>query len=158
MPILQFVILFYFSPFSCVVGGGWFVRSQHHDSHTRCHSVFPNLGLSSLANIHVVSAWYLRSQPSSMRYLLRSQGFLRPVHTEDAGPSSEVNATAQTRVENRAQAVMEMQSVWKYWRNIHQNCCNFLLGKFLAGLNVLTLRALNFFVNHLANVECCSAL
>ncbi|MCD7468807.1 E3 ubiquitin-protein ligase sis3, partial [Datura stramonium] len=79
----------------------------------RC-SVFPNLDLSALSNIHadpersstniVTASRYVRSQPSSQGYLLRLQGFLRPVRTEDAGPSSEVNAAAETRVENGALA------------------------------------------------------
>ncbi|XP_009783644.1 E3 ubiquitin-protein ligase SIS3-like [Nicotiana tabacum] len=82
----------------------------------RCRSsVFPNLDLSALSNIRadsensatnfVTAARYVRSQPSSQSYLLRLQGFLRPVRTEDAGSSSEVNAAAaQTRVENGALA------------------------------------------------------
>ncbi|KAK4362360.1 hypothetical protein RND71_017601 [Anisodus tanguticus] len=75
----------------------------------RC-SVFPNLDLSALSNIRadperlstnvVTAAPYVRSQPSSQSYLLRLQGFLRPVRLEDAGPSIEVNAGAQTRVED----------------------------------------------------------
>ncbi|KAG5618356.1 hypothetical protein H5410_018180 [Solanum commersonii] len=77
----------------------------------RC-SVFPNLDLSALSNIPadlersstnvLTAARYVRSQPSSQSYLLRLQGFLRPVRTEDAGPSSEENAAAQSRVENGA--------------------------------------------------------
>ncbi|KAL3374746.1 hypothetical protein AABB24_006305 [Solanum stoloniferum] len=77
----------------------------------RC-SVFPNLDLSALSNIPadlersstnvLTAAQYVRSQPSSQSYLLRLQGFLRPVRTEDAGPSSEENAAAQSRVENGA--------------------------------------------------------
>ncbi|XP_019068598.1 E3 ubiquitin-protein ligase SIS3 isoform X3 [Solanum lycopersicum] len=77
----------------------------------RC-SVFPNLDLSALSNIRadlersstniVTAARYVRSQPSSQSYLLRLQGFLRPVRTENAGPSSEENAAAQSRVENGA--------------------------------------------------------
>ncbi|XP_055828157.1 E3 ubiquitin-protein ligase SIS3-like [Solanum dulcamara] len=77
----------------------------------RC-SVFPNLDLSALSNVRadlerpstnaVTAARYVRSQPSSQSYLLRLQGFLRPVRTEDAGPSSEENAAAQSRVENGA--------------------------------------------------------
>ncbi|TMW85502.1 hypothetical protein EJD97_023048 [Solanum chilense] len=77
----------------------------------RC-SVFPNLDLSALSNIRadlersstnfVTAARYVRSQPSSQSYLLRLQGFLRPVRTENAGPSSEENAAAQSRFENGA--------------------------------------------------------
>ncbi|KAM3318936.1 E3 ubiquitin-protein ligase SIS3 [Capsicum chacoense] len=77
----------------------------------RC-SVFPNLDLSALSNIRadperlstnvVTAARYVRSQPSSQSYLLRLQGFLRPVRTEDAGPSTEVTAAAQPTVENGA--------------------------------------------------------
>ncbi|KAK6795301.1 hypothetical protein RDI58_008754 [Solanum bulbocastanum] len=75
----------------------------------RC-SVFPNLDLSALSDIRadlersstnvVTASRYVRSQPSSQGYLLRLQGFLRPVRTEDAGPSSEENAAAQSTVEN----------------------------------------------------------
>ncbi|CAN4088268.1 unnamed protein product [Withania somnifera] len=77
----------------------------------RC-SVFPNLDLSALSNIRadpersstnvVTASRYMRSQPSSQSYLLRLQGFLRPVRIEDAGPSTEVNAAAQARVEDGA--------------------------------------------------------
>ncbi|CAN4086174.1 unnamed protein product [Withania somnifera] len=75
----------------------------------RC-SVFPNLDLSALSNIRadpersstnvLTAAQYVRSQSCSQSYLLRLQGFLRPVRTEDAGPSSEISPAAQTRVEN----------------------------------------------------------
>ncbi|KAK2975500.1 hypothetical protein RJ640_005239, partial [Escallonia rubra] len=65
----------------------------------RC-SVFPNLDLSALSNIRadserssvsVVTTQYMRTQPSSQRYLLRLQGLLRPVRTENAGPGSDAD-------------------------------------------------------------------
>ncbi|KAK3035305.1 hypothetical protein RJ639_034013 [Escallonia herrerae] len=63
----------------------------------RC-SVFPNLDLGALSNIRadserssaiVVTTQYMRTQPSSQRYLLRLQGLLRPVRTGNAGPGSD---------------------------------------------------------------------
>nr|GEW34878.1 E3 ubiquitin-protein ligase SIS3-like [Tanacetum cinerariifolium] len=56
----------------------------------RCRSsVFPNLDLSAVfaipADPHgstVATARYLRSQPSSQSFMLRMQGFLRPIYTE----------------------------------------------------------------------------
>ncbi|CAK9138625.1 unnamed protein product [Ilex paraguariensis] len=64
----------------------------------RC-SVFPNLDLSALSNIHadperssasvVTATRYVRTQPSSQSYLLRLQGLLRPVRTENAGPGND---------------------------------------------------------------------
>lgn len=66
----------------------------------RC-SVFPNLDLSALSNIHtdterastnvVTTTQYVRNQTPSQSYLLRLQGFLRPVRTENAGPGSEAD-------------------------------------------------------------------
>lgn len=60
----------------------------------RC-SVFPNLDLSALSNLRaeserssasvVTASRYVRAQPSSQSYLLRLQGLLRPVRTENAG-------------------------------------------------------------------------
>ncbi|KAI7754083.1 hypothetical protein M8C21_009598, partial [Ambrosia artemisiifolia] len=55
----------------------------------RCRSsVFPDLDLSALSAIpadnnqsSLATTRYMRSQPSSQSYLLRMQGFLRPVHT-----------------------------------------------------------------------------
>ncbi|KAJ0755101.1 putative transcription factor C2H2 family [Helianthus annuus] len=55
----------------------------------RCRSsVFPDLDLSALSTIpaevdqsSLATTRYMRSQPSSQSYLLRMQGFLRPVHT-----------------------------------------------------------------------------
>ncbi|KAL6497465.1 E3 ubiquitin-protein ligase sis3 [Orobanche gracilis] len=66
----------------------------------RCRSsVFPNLDLSALSNIHtdsgrssanaVTTARYIRNQTPSRSYLLRLQGLLRPVRTENGGGSSE---------------------------------------------------------------------
>lgn len=59
----------------------------------RC-SVFPNLDLSALSNLRpdtdrpsasvVTANRYMRSQPSSQSYLVRLQGLLRPVRTENA--------------------------------------------------------------------------
>lgn len=64
----------------------------------RC-SVFPNLDLSALSNIRadperlstsvVTATRYVRTQPSSQSYLLRLQGLLRPVRTENAGPGND---------------------------------------------------------------------
>ncbi|XP_019249983.1 PREDICTED: E3 ubiquitin-protein ligase SIS3-like isoform X3 [Nicotiana attenuata] len=81
----------------------------------RCRSsVFPNLDLSALSNIRadlesstanvVTEARYMRSQPSSQSYLLRLQGLLRSVRTQDAGVRSEVDATSGT-AESRNQAL-----------------------------------------------------
>ncbi|KAK9049173.1 hypothetical protein SSX86_031860, partial [Deinandra increscens subsp. villosa] len=60
----------------------------------RC-SVFPNLDLSALQTIPadpdrltVSTTRYLTSQPSSQSYLLRMQGFLRPIRTVNVGSSS----------------------------------------------------------------------
>lgn len=64
----------------------------------RC-SVFPNLDLSALSNIRadsersssnvVTTTRYVRTQPTSQSYLLRLQGLLRPIRTENAGPVTE---------------------------------------------------------------------
>ncbi|CAN4100482.1 unnamed protein product [Withania somnifera] len=73
----------------------------------RCRSsVFPNLDLSALSNIRtnsegstasvLTAAPYVRSQPSSQSYLLRLQGLLRPVRTQDAGLASDVDAASGT--------------------------------------------------------------
>lgn len=56
----------------------------------RC-SVFPNLDLTALSTIpvdHDRSTVYMRSQPASQSYLLRMQGFLRPVRTGNASSAS----------------------------------------------------------------------
>ncbi|KAI9174677.1 hypothetical protein LWI28_021090 [Acer negundo] len=64
----------------------------------RC-SVFPNLDLSALSNLRttdserssasvMTTAQYVRTLPSSQSYLLRMQGLLRPVRTENVGSSS----------------------------------------------------------------------
>ncbi|XP_060170420.1 E3 ubiquitin-protein ligase SIS3-like [Lycium barbarum] len=71
----------------------------------RCRSsVFPNLDLSALSNIRaegstanvLTAARYVRSQPSSQSYLLRLQGLLRPVRTQDAGLGSEIDLASGT--------------------------------------------------------------
>lgn len=73
----------------------------------RCRSsVFPNLDLSALSNIRVDSegstvnvvtaARYVRSQPSSQSYLLRLQGLLRPVRTQDAGLGNDADPASGT--------------------------------------------------------------
>uniref|UniRef100_A0A2C9UJI3 RING-type domain-containing protein n=1 Tax=Manihot esculenta TaxID=3983 RepID=A0A2C9UJI3_MANES len=74
----------------------------------RC-SVFPNLDLSALSNIRadserssatvVTTTRYVRTQPSSQSYLLRLQGLLRPVRTENSGASSHVDVDLEA-VEN----------------------------------------------------------
>lgn len=74
----------------------------------RC-SVFPNLDLSALSNLRAESDrssasvltanGYVRSQPSSHSYLLRLQGFLRPVRTENAGDGYDTDNALET-VEN----------------------------------------------------------
>ena len=79
----------------------------------RC-SVFPNLDLSALSNIradsersssHVVTTTpYVRTQPSSQRYLLRLQGLLRPIRTENAEPVAEADIALET-AENGRMAV-----------------------------------------------------
>lgn len=71
----------------------------------RC-SVFPNLDLSALSNIRadteqspstvVMAAQYVRTLPPSQSYLLRLQGLLRPVRTENAGPGSNMDSTLET--------------------------------------------------------------
>ncbi|KAI3825686.1 hypothetical protein L1987_07243 [Smallanthus sonchifolius] len=60
----------------------------------RC-SVFPNLDLSALQTIPadpdrltVSTTRYMTSQPSSQSYLLRMQGFLRPIRTVNVGSIS----------------------------------------------------------------------
>ncbi|KAK1435778.1 hypothetical protein QVD17_01547 [Tagetes erecta] len=60
----------------------------------RC-SVFPNLDLSALQTIPadpdrltVSTTRYMTSQPSSQSYLLRMQGFLRPIRTVNVGSTS----------------------------------------------------------------------
>ncbi|PWA79822.1 zinc finger, RING/FYVE/PHD-type [Artemisia annua] len=64
----------------------------------RCRSsVFPNLDLSAVFAIPasdphgstVATARYLRSQPSSQSFMLRMQGFLRPIHTGTEGSRSD---------------------------------------------------------------------
>lgn len=65
----------------------------------RC-SVFPNLDLSALSNLGaeserpsatvVTTTRYMRTQPSSQSYLLRLQGLLQPVRTENAEASGDV--------------------------------------------------------------------
>lgn len=60
----------------------------------RC-SVFPNLDLSAISNLRpeserssvsvLTANRYVRTQPYSHSYLLRLQGLLRPVRTENAG-------------------------------------------------------------------------
>ncbi|KAK1433809.1 hypothetical protein QVD17_10726 [Tagetes erecta] len=62
----------------------------------RCRSsVFPDLDLSALSTIpadidrsSVATTRYMRSQPSSQSYLLRMQGFLRPVHTDSGSDNT----------------------------------------------------------------------
>lgn len=67
----------------------------------RC-SVFPNLDLSALSNLRtsdserssasvVTTTRYVRTQPPSQSYLLRLQGLLRPVRSENAEPSSDAD-------------------------------------------------------------------
>lgn len=70
----------------------------------RC-SVFPNLDLSALSNIRadsdhspvtvVTAAPYVRTQPPSPSYLLRLQGLLRSVRTENAGPASNADVALE---------------------------------------------------------------
>ncbi|KAL1566201.1 E3 ubiquitin-protein ligase sis3, variant 2 [Salvia divinorum] len=72
----------------------------------RC-SVFPNLDLSALSNIHtdterppstnvVTAAPYVRNQTPSQNYLLRMQGFLRPVRSEN-GSEGDAAETPSSR-------------------------------------------------------------
>lgn len=65
----------------------------------RC-SVFPNLDLSALSNIQtdsersstnvVTTTRYVRNQSPSQSYLLRLQGLLRPVRTENGSETDSV--------------------------------------------------------------------
>ncbi|KAL8226584.1 hypothetical protein R6Q57_016416, partial [Mikania cordata] len=59
----------------------------------RC-SVFPNLDLSALqtipADVDRLTTRYMTSQPSSQSYLLRMQGFLRPVRTLNVASDSHI--------------------------------------------------------------------
>lgn len=78
----------------------------------RC-SVFPNLDLTALSTIPVdhdrltvSTTHYMRSQPGSQSYLLRMQGFLRPVRTGNAdsdSASSSDSDCALERAENGGQ-------------------------------------------------------
>lgn len=72
----------------------------------RC-SVFPNLDLSALSNFRtadserssasvVTTTRYVRTQPSSQSYLVRLQGLLRPVRTENAGSPSDADIVLET--------------------------------------------------------------
>ncbi|XP_044479673.1 E3 ubiquitin-protein ligase SIS3-like isoform X1 [Mangifera indica] len=76
----------------------------------RC-SVFPNLDLSALSNLRttdserssasvVTVSRYMRSQPSGQSYLVRLQGLLRPVRTENAGSPSDPTVIALECAEN----------------------------------------------------------
>eukprot|EP00261_Vitis_vinifera_P040774 XP_019082017.1 PREDICTED: E3 ubiquitin-protein ligase SIS3 isoform X2 [Vitis vinifera] len=66
----------------------------------RC-SVFPNLDLSALTHFRadserssasvVTATRYVRVQPPSQGYMLRLQGFLRPVRTENAGAGNDAD-------------------------------------------------------------------
>ncbi|PWA81331.1 SUGAR-INSENSITIVE 3 [Artemisia annua] len=75
----------------------------------RC-SVFPNLDLSALSTIPadpdrltVSTTRYMRTQPSSQSYLLRMQGFLRPIRTGNSGSISDSDTALET-MENGGQA------------------------------------------------------
>lgn len=71
----------------------------------RC-SVFPNLDLSALSNIRADSEQpaaivvstneYMRTQPPSQSYLLRLQGLLRPIRTENVGSGGEGRVAMET--------------------------------------------------------------
>ncbi|XP_037496209.1 E3 ubiquitin-protein ligase SIS3 isoform X2 [Jatropha curcas] len=79
----------------------------------RC-SVFPNLDLSALSNLRsdperpsatvVTTTRYVQTQPSSQRYLLRLQGLLRHVRTENAGASSELDVDLEAVEHGHAMA------------------------------------------------------
>ncbi|GAB4845653.1 E3 ubiquitin-protein ligase sis3, variant 2 [Ancistrocladus abbreviatus] len=93
----------------------------------RC-SVFPNLDLSALSNLHadpeqsstsvVTATQYVRAQPPSQGYLLRLQGLLRQVRTENAGSVNDTDAdndleTAENggmRLTNQHHADMETEA------------------------------------------------
>ncbi|KAK4719493.1 hypothetical protein R3W88_017831 [Solanum pinnatisectum] len=60
-----------------------------HNFHVECIDEWLRLN-GSTANV-VTAAQYVRSQPSSQSYLLRMQGLLRPVRTQDTGLGSEVD-------------------------------------------------------------------
>lgn len=75
----------------------------------RC-SVFPNLDLSALTNLRadserssasvVTATRYVRVQPPSQSYLLRLQGLLRPVRTENAGAGNDRDDNALENAAN----------------------------------------------------------
>lgn len=79
----------------------------------RC-SVFPNLDLSALSNLHpdterssasvVTTNRYIR-EPSSQSYLLRLQGLLRPVRAGNAGAANDAETSLET-LENGGVPVM----------------------------------------------------
>lgn len=78
----------------------------------RC-SVFPNLDLSALSNLRpdtdrpsasvVTANLNMRSQPSSQSYLLRLQGLLRPVRTENTGTHSDLESASALEAADNAE-------------------------------------------------------
>ncbi|XP_022988385.1 E3 ubiquitin-protein ligase SIS3-like isoform X1 [Cucurbita maxima] len=78
----------------------------------RC-SVFPNLDLSALSNLHsdterpsasvVTANRYMRPQPSSQSYLVRLQGLLRPVHTENTVAHGDLESASALEVAENAE-------------------------------------------------------
>ncbi|XP_042508173.1 E3 ubiquitin-protein ligase SIS3-like [Macadamia integrifolia] len=70
----------------------------------RC-SVFPNLDLSALSNLRadsgqttasdVTTTRYVRAQPVGQSYMLRLQGLLRPIRTENALPGNDVETVLE---------------------------------------------------------------
>ncbi|XP_010546024.1 PREDICTED: E3 ubiquitin-protein ligase SIS3 isoform X2 [Tarenaya hassleriana] len=77
----------------------------------RCRSsIFPDLDLSALSNLRssdaeraipagdtqMAESRYVTSQPPSQSYLLRMQGFLRPVRAENSSSGSETDAALET--------------------------------------------------------------
>ncbi|KAF5206915.1 E3 ubiquitin-protein ligase sis3 [Thalictrum thalictroides] len=74
----------------------------------RC-SVFPNLDLSALSNVRadsgrpsatvITSSQYVQGQPTGQRYLLRLQGLLRPIRTENTVTDNDTDVASEA-VEN----------------------------------------------------------
>lgn len=92
----------------------------------RC-SVFPNLDLSALSNIHtdterssstnvVTAAQYVRNQsPPSQSYLLRLQGLLRPVRSENGSELDVAEAGSSRGSSEHVRVVVEEPTLPRPW-------------------------------------------